>query len=40
VITQGRRVRVFVVTAVPAGFVYTVFAAAITNHVVGEGAPS
>jgi hypothetical protein len=36
VITQGRKVRVFVVTAVLAGFVYTVFAAAITNYVVRQ----
>jgi len=36
IITQGTRVRVFVVTAVLTGFVYTVFAAAITNYVVRE----
>jgi hypothetical protein len=35
-ITQGRKVRVFVVTAVLTGFVYTVFAATITNYVVHE----
>jgi hypothetical protein len=36
VITQGARVRVFVVTAVLTGFVFTVFAAAITSYVVYE----
>jgi len=36
VITQGRQVRVFVVVAVLGGFVYTVFAAAITSYVVYE----
>jgi hypothetical protein len=35
-ITQGRQVRVFVVVAVLGGFVYTVFAAAITSYVVYE----
>ena len=35
-ITQGRQVRVFAVTAVLTGFVYTVFAAVITTYVVGE----
>ena len=35
-VTQGRQVRVFVVTAVLTGFVYTVFAAVITNYVVHE----
>ena len=35
-ITQGRQVRLFVVTAVLFGFAYTVFAAAITNYVVYE----
>ena len=37
-ITQGRQVRVFVVTAVATGFVYTVLAAFITRYVV-FGAP-
>ncbi|HMD91248.1 MAG TPA: hypothetical protein VKG80_01275 [Trebonia sp.] len=36
VITQGGRVRVFVLTAVLTGFVFTVFAAAITSYVVYE----
>jgi hypothetical protein len=36
VVTQGSRVRLFVVTAVLTGFVYTVFAAAITSYVVRE----
>ena len=35
-ITQGKQVRVFVVTAVLTGFVYTVFAAVITTYVVRE----
>jgi len=35
-ITQGRQVRVFVVTAVLTGFVYTVVAAVITTYVVRE----
>ena len=35
-VTQGRQVRVFVVTAVVTGFVFTIFAAAITSYVVYE----
>ena len=35
-VTQGRQVRVFVLTAVLTGFVYTVFAAVITTYVVRE----
>ncbi len=35
-VTQGRQVRVFVVTAVVTGFVFTLFAAAITSYVVYE----
>jgi len=35
-VTQGRQVRVFVVTAVVTGFVFTIFAAALTSYVVYE----